>query len=87
LRTELSMKGWTASVNGRASTITTVSGVYQRVNVPAGTSTVTYRFLPPHEDEALAVGLLAGLLLAGSLLYEVRFRGRRATSEGAPSCH
>jgi len=81
LRTELSMKGWTADVNGHASAITTVNGVFQRVDVPAGTSTVTYQFLPPHEDEALIVGLLAGLFLVGSFLFEVRSR-RRRVSEG-----
>jgi hypothetical protein len=79
LRTELSMKGWTAGVNGHSSTITTVNGVYQRVNVPAGTSTVTYRFLPPHEQPALVVGLLAGLFLVGSFVYEVRSRRPRAS--------
>jgi hypothetical protein len=42
---------------------------------------VTYQFLPPHEDEALIVGLLAGLFLVGSFLFEVRSR-RRRVSEG-----
>ncbi len=82
LRTELSMKGWTADVNGHASAITTVNGVFQRVDVPAGTSTVTYQFLPPHEDEALIVGLLAGLFLVGSFLFEVRSRRRRVSKQG-----
>jgi hypothetical protein len=76
LRTELSMKGWTAEVNGHARTITTVNGVYQRIHVPAGTSTVTYRFLPPHEDPALLVGLLAGLFLVVTFVIEARPRTR-----------
>jgi uncharacterized membrane protein YfhO len=81
LRTELSMKGWTADVSGHSSTITTVNGVYQRVRVPAGTSTVTYQFLPPHEDPALLIGVLAGLFLVGSCIYEVRFKREREAKE------
>jgi hypothetical protein len=77
LRTELSMKGWTAEVNGKVITITTVHGVYQRITVPAGTSTVTYKFVPPHEDVALLAGLLAGLFLVATFLYEVRPRMKR----------
>jgi hypothetical protein len=82
LRTELSMKGWTANVDGTTGTITTVNGVYQRVDVPAGTSTVTYAFLPPHEDPALLIGLLAGLFLVGSFVYEVRSRSRTTSRDG-----
>jgi hypothetical protein len=70
LRTELSMKGWTATVNGKAATITTVDGVYQRVTVPEGTSTVVYRFYPPHERYALLVGFLGALFLIGSVVNE-----------------
>jgi len=76
LRTELSMKGWTANVNGHASAITTVNGVYQLINVPKGKSTVTYRFLPPHEDVALLVGALSALFLVGTFVNERRNRKR-----------
>ena len=70
LRTELAMAGWTATVNGHAAPITTVSGVYQQVALPEGTSTVVYRFFPPHEAYALLAGLLAGLFLVGSFVLE-----------------
>jgi uncharacterized membrane protein YfhO len=70
LRTELSMKGWKASVNGKQATIVTKDHVYQQVSVPAGTSTVTYSFSPPHERDALIVALLGGLFLIGSLVNE-----------------
>ena len=87
LRTELSMKGWTATVNGRAATITTVDGVYQRVDVPEGTSTVVYRFYPPHERYALLVGFLGGLFLIGSIVNErlpfVPVRRRRRARHSA----
>jgi uncharacterized membrane protein YfhO len=70
LRTELSMKGWRAFVNGKQETIVTKDHVYQQVAVPAGTSTVTYSFSPPHERDALIVALLGGLFLIGSLVNE-----------------
>jgi hypothetical protein len=41
---------------------------------------VTYQFLPPHEDEALLVGLLAGLFLVGSFLYDRRSRRPRKSN-------
>jgi hypothetical protein len=70
LRTELSMKGWKAFVNGKQATIVTKDHVYQQVSVPAGTSTITYSFSPPHERDALLVALLGGLFLIGSLVNE-----------------
>jgi hypothetical protein len=76
LRTELSMKGWSASVNGTTTTITTVDGVYQKVVVPRGTTTVVYSFLPPHEHLALLVSLLAALFLVGSFGAESRWKRR-----------
>jgi hypothetical protein len=76
LRTELSMPGWTATVNGRATTIHSVDGVYQGVTLPRGTSTVDYSFTPPHEDLALVLGVAALLFLIGSCLFERRTRRR-----------
>ncbi|MHB1969757.1 MAG: hypothetical protein ACYCPK_05935, partial [Acidimicrobiales bacterium] len=71
-RLELSMKGWSATVNGTTAAITTLDGVYQQVAVPAGTSTVTYRFLPPHERLALLAGFLGVVFLVGSVVNERR---------------
>ncbi len=73
IRTELMMAGWKASVNGRAVDIKTRDGVYQSVNVPEGTSTVTYRFLPPHEKYAVLLGLLAAVFLVVMWVYERRY--------------
>jgi uncharacterized membrane protein YfhO len=72
LRTELSMKGWKAFVNGKEVPITTVHKVYQEVSVPSGQSTVTYSFSPPHERDALIIGFLGGLFLIGSFVNERR---------------
>jgi uncharacterized membrane protein YfhO len=82
LRTELSMDGWSASVDGRSSPIATVDGVYQEVSVPEGTSTVTYSFTPPYENAALLIGLLAMIVIVGSLVWDRRERDRLASSGG-----
>lgn len=81
LRTELAMKGWKATVNGQPATITTVDGVFQRVTVPAGTSTVRYGFYPPHERYALLLAFLAALFLVGSLVNERRPFIRHRTTD------
>jgi hypothetical protein len=82
LRTELAMKGWTATVNGHPATLHTFDGVYQQVAVPGGTSTIRYNFTPPHEDPAILVAGLAALLLVLSLVFDIRrqplWRRRRA---------
>jgi hypothetical protein len=81
LRTELSMNGWSANVNGQPAAITTVEGVYQEVRVPKGTSTVAYSFLPPHEHPALLLSLLAVLFLTGSFCAETRLRQKSRGSD------
>lgn len=80
IRTELAMAGWKAFVNGKAVTMTTSDGAYQAVAVPKGTSTVTFSFLPPHEKDAVLVGLLAGLFLIATWVYERRVLPRRQSA-------
>jgi hypothetical protein len=70
LRTEQSMKGWTATVNGRPAAVTTVDTVYQQIEVPKGTSTVEFSFQPPHERLAVIVGSAAMLALIVAALNE-----------------
>jgi uncharacterized membrane protein YfhO len=77
LRGELSMSGWSATVNGRSAPISTVDGVYQRIALPQGTAVVDYRFVPPHEDLAILAAILAALVFLGSLAYEFRAVRRR----------
>lgn len=72
VRTELSMPGWSAVVNGKSVPITTVRHVYQEVTVPAGRATVSFSFFPPHEREALVGALVGALFLIGSLINERR---------------
>jgi hypothetical protein len=87
-RTELSMPGWHAYVNGHEVPITTVDSTYQQISVPAGTSSVTYSFTPPHEKYALLAAFLAALFLIASWLRG-RFpsttpRHRRVNGQGSP---
>jgi hypothetical protein len=81
IRTELSMDGWKASVNGKSVTVKTFGGVYQSVKVPQGTSTVTFAFLPPHEKYAVLLALLAALFLLATWVLE---RRRLATGRAPP---
>jgi len=81
LRGELSMSGWSATVNGQSAPISTVDGVYQRIALPQGTSVVDYRFVPPHEDLALLAAILAALVFMGSLAYEFRAVRRRGADD------
>jgi Bacterial membrane protein YfhO len=80
LRTELSMSGWHASVSGRPTVITTVDGAYQELDVPKGSSTVVYSFVPPNELLALTLSLCAALFLVASRGREFR-RARRAPAK------
>jgi len=77
VRRELSMPGWTATVNGRAVPLT-LSSPYQQVPIPAGTSTVNYNFTPPHERLGFVVFFLslAALVISGRRNWLHR-RGRR----------
>ena len=74
VRTELSMPGWRATVNGTPVAIHTVEGVFQEIDLPPGTSHVRFAYLPPHEDLAFVASALALLLLVGTSLVERRRR-------------
>jgi hypothetical protein len=74
VRRELPMPGWTATVNGTARPVGADSA-FQTVHVPAGTSTVTFRFTPPYETAAL-VAFVAGMLVLAALVVVARREGR-----------
>jgi len=76
VRTELFMAGWHASVNGKSVPITKSDGAYQSITVPSGTSSVTFSFMPAHEELALLAALLAALFTLYTWLRE-RFPARR----------
>lgn len=71
---ELSMPGWTATVDGRGAPISTVSGTFQSVRVPAGVSEVAFSFAPPHTNLAVAAFAVSALALIGALWSRRRHR-------------
>ena len=73
VRNELYMKGWSASLNGRAVDVSSYDDVLQQVHVPAGTSVITFTFTPPH----VVLGYAAFLLgLACLIVLPFRRRAR-----------
>ena len=65
------MPGWTATVGNRTSPVGEAgegpSGLFQQVELPAGTTVVHFTFLPPHEYPAALVALVALCVLVASL--------------------
>ena len=82
------MPGWTATVNGSAVRVEHATsgpaGLFQQIPVPAGTSTVTFTFSPPHATAAFAVSLVAAALIVGSLLRNRRRRSGPPIVEPIP---
>jgi hypothetical protein len=74
--------GWSATVNGKAVAVQKVPfgppGLSQEIPVPAGTSTVQFNFLPPHEFLAFTAAVLALIAIIGSFFVTSgRFRRPR----------
>jgi hypothetical protein len=72
LRRELFFPGWTATLNG-AQTPLRQDGLFERIALPAGPSTITFAYAPPFIGWAAAAGL-AGLVLTLGLALP---RGRK----------
>lgn len=68
-RLELAMPGWTARINGRASDLRKVGGIFQGIALPAGRSAIAFDYAPPSLRYAVW-GAMCGLLLLGILLTE-----------------
>jgi hypothetical protein len=75
VRHELSMTGWTATVNGHAVSVKQ-DGAFQAVRVPKGKTVVQYTFAPPHLDVAL-LGSGLGVLMLIPLPMFLRLLRRR----------
>lgn len=88
-RLELTMPGWSALVNGQSVPISSNDGLTQTVAVPAGTSTITFAYLPPHEEIAMLIAALALVAMASTwrpLRRRTRRGGVTSTSlEGVPA--
>ncbi len=65
VRSELDLAGWSATINGHSVPVLGYEGLLTSVRLPAGKSTVEFRYAPPHIDLALAGFLLGAVLLVG----------------------
>jgi hypothetical protein len=69
VRRELFFPGWEASNNGKPTPIVQYDGLFQSINLPAGHSTVAYRYAPTHIKWAwLLTGLAMIVLVIPSLV-------------------
>lgn len=66
VRHELSLQGWSATVDGRAAPVKTVGGIFEALSVPAGVSTVHFSFAPPHLLWALLAFFVGLAVLVGA---------------------
>jgi hypothetical protein len=65
-RNELQMPGWSARLNGRAVPLRADADGVETVAVPAGASTLTFGFQPPHTGLAVLAAILGLAVCAGS---------------------
>jgi hypothetical protein len=64
-RRELFMPGWTAEADGAPLAITQTGEIFQSVTVPAGASTVVFRYEPPNIGAAWALCAFGAMCLIG----------------------
>jgi hypothetical protein len=79
VRRELYMKGWTASVNGAATSVSQSAAVFQKLAIPSGRSTIVFNFTPPHTDLAWYGCLVSVGCLVIPSIRRRRSRSRRPT--------
>ncbi|MGO8870438.1 MAG: hypothetical protein ACLQPH_03390 [Acidimicrobiales bacterium] len=82
--------GWTATVGSRSVPVVRARsgppGLFQEVPVPAGTTTVRFTYLPPHEVPAVLVAVVTALGLLATLFVASgrRRRGERRAQKSEP---
>ena len=78
-RTELVMAGWSATVNGRSARLGIQSDRYQTVELPQGTSEISFDFAPPHARVSWLASAAAAIVLVAA-----GWRARRRDRGTAP---
>ncbi|MGZ4807238.1 MAG: hypothetical protein ACXV5U_12730, partial [Ilumatobacteraceae bacterium] len=73
VRLELNDPGWSASRNGSSAAIATYGEIFQSVEVPAGSTRVTFEFAPQH----ITLAWLAAVIAIVWMVAWPRFFGRR----------
>ena len=74
IRREFTYDGWRATVNGRATAVRPVDGLFQSIDLPAGESEIRFAFAPPHIGWTLLPFVLG---LAGCVAGRTRGQARR----------
>lgn len=90
VRLETYMPNWRATVDGHPATVRCVEGLFQAVDLPAGSHTVTFSYAAAHGAVTIPGFLIALFALALAGWYELRDRwntsrirdGSRGPSEG-----
>lgn len=71
LRRELSLPGWAATVNGKKVNVETIDDIFQKIEVPKGSSQVKYIYNPPN--------IIFGYVLLGAGLIVMVFDFARSS--------
>ncbi len=79
VRLELSDPGWSATRNGSSASISTFGEIFQSVDVPAGSTRVTFGFAPPH----ITLAWLAAVAAIVWMAVWSRLRPRREVEAAA----
>ena len=80
VRRELYMPGWSVSVNGEHQSISEYGGLFESVTVPAGTTTLSFDYVPRHESWGWGAMGLGAVALLGEAYLSWR-RARRAEDQ------
>lgn len=80
VRSELAEPGWTATANGKPVTLTRTGPLFDAVHLPAGTSEVTFNYLPAHMEPATAMFAGGLAIAAGAIAVPIAVRRRRKRS-------
>lgn len=68
VRDELYDPGWSATIDGAKVAISPAGPLFQRIYLPAGTTTVKFTYLPPHMDEASWLAILGLVTIVVAVL-------------------
>ena len=72
---DLASAGWSATVSGRSAPIWTANAMVRAVRVPAGHSTIEFRYRVPGLREGVALFALAAAILLAALAFRPLWRG------------
>lgn len=72
VRREMFFPGWDAYVNGKEVHILKVDGLFQSIDLPAGTSRIRFQYAPPHVIWGWSAFWMGIIVLSGAILARYR---------------